>query len=169
MSPRLRFTTVLLAAATAAVPASALAQADASAATQAPPSYARPSYGSDEETIRGSIVSFDGGYNLRVRDERGFIDNIELRQGTVINPTGLRLAPGMSVTVRGVNRRSVLAANQIDTPYQTYGAAPAYAYPGPYVGYPAYGYPVYGYPYGPSFSLGIGFGPRYYGRYGRWH
>jgi hypothetical protein len=170
----------LLAAAAFAAPASVLAQTDGSAApadsappaTAPPPSYAQPSYGSNEDVIRGQIVSFDGGYNLQVRDDRGYIDAVTLHQGTIINPTGLRLSPGMSVTVRGVNRGAALDANQIDTPYTTYGAVPVYPYAYPAFAYP---YPAYGFGYGPSFSIGIGFGGYYgyrgggYGwRGGRW-
>ena len=158
MSPITRIFSALLVATAIAVPATAFAQ-DASAA----PSYARPSYGSDEDVVKGQVVSFDGGYTLHVRDDRGFIDNVELHQGTIINPTGLRLSPGMTVTVRGVNRGNVLDANQIDTPYQTYGAVPIYPYAiGPYAYYPApyaygYGYGYYG-GYYPRVSIGIGFG-----------
>jgi hypothetical protein len=173
MSSRLFSVAALLAAAALSVPIMALAQDDATTppsdsapppATANVPSYAKPSYGSDEDVIRGQIVSFDGGYNLRVRDDRGFIDSVTLHPGTVINPTGLRLAPGMSVTVRGVNRGAALDANQIDTPYTTYGAVPVYPY-----AYPAYAYPYpayglgygYGFGYAPSFSLGIRIGPSY--------
>jgi hypothetical protein len=122
-----------------------------------PPTYAAPppTYSSTDEVIHGRVSSFDGNYNLQVSDERGFIDNVQLRQGTVINPTGIRLAPGMQVTIHGVNSGSVFAANEIDTPYQSYGAVPVYPY-GPYA-YPVYPYPVYGYPY-PTFSLGLRFG-----------
>ncbi|MGH7729350.1 MAG: hypothetical protein ACREM2_11265 [Vulcanimicrobiaceae bacterium] len=140
----------------------------------AAPSYAQPSYGTAEDVIRGRIVAFDGRYRMQVRDQRGFVDRVELHQGTIINPTGLTLQPGMAVTVRGVNRGSVLDANEIDTPYRTW-----YAYPGPYpYAYPAYryrypgyayGYPGYlGYPYGygPSFGIGFGFGG--YGYRSRW-
>jgi hypothetical protein len=144
----------LIAAAAITVPAVAFAQTGAQ--TDAPPSYARPSYASDEDVVRGQVVAFDGGYGLQVRDEKGYIDTITLHQGTIINPTGLRLAPGMSVTVRGVNRGHVLDANQIDTPYTTYGALPAY----PYVYVPAYGY-GYAYGYGPTIAIGIGLGPAY--------
>jgi hypothetical protein len=153
-------------------PAPASAQNDAAAPSDvaAPgPSYAMP-----EETVSGRVVSFDGNYALQVRDDRGFVDNVQLRDGTIINPTGVRLAPGMRVTIYGVNRGSVLAANQIDTPYQSYGspapvayAVPAYPYY-PVYGY-GYGYPYYGYPYayGPRISVGIGFG--FGGRWGgRW-
>ena len=101
------------------------------------PSYAtRPSYANTEETIRGRVLSFDGGYDLRVRDARGFVDNVRLHRGTVINPTGLTLAPGMSVTIYGRNAGGFFAANEIDTPYhqQAIVAVPVYPYPYPYWG-----------------------------------
>jgi hypothetical protein len=133
----------------------ALAPLGAAAQTAVPdtPTYAAPppSYGSTDEVIHGRVSSFDGAYSLQVRDDRGYIDNVQLRQGTVINPTGLRLASGMQVTIHGVNRGSAFAANEIDTPYESYGAYPVY----PYGPYPYYGY--YGYPYS-NFSLGLRFG-----------
>jgi hypothetical protein len=83
---------------------------------------------------------------LNVRDDRGFLDNVELHQGTIINPTGLALQPGMEVTIIGYNRGRSLAANEIDTPYQSYGVVPfGYSSPG---------------------SIGIGFGPVYFHH---WH
>ena len=113
------------------------------------PSYAaRPSYANTEETIHGRVVSFDGGYNLRVRDDRGFVDNVRLHPGTVISPTGLTLAGGMTVTIYGQNRGSFFAANEIDTPYHEQAA----------VLYPVPVYPVYPYPYwGPSYRFGFHF------------
>ncbi|HTW85215.1 MAG TPA: hypothetical protein VMD91_14190 [Candidatus Sulfotelmatobacter sp.] len=124
----------LVASAALALPLAAGAQA---------PSYAeQPSYASHDEQIQGRVVSFDGGYNLQVHDKRGFIDNVRLHQGTVINPTGLTLRPGMAVTIIGTSGGNVFNANVIDTPY-TY----AYAY-GPYP-YPYYYPPV---------AIGIGFG-----------
>jgi hypothetical protein len=179
MTSPTRLLAALIAAAAIAVPAIAFAQTG-TPDTSTPPSYARPSYGSDEDVVKGQVVAFDGGYNLQVRDDRGFIDNVILHQGTIINPTGLRLSPGMTVTVRGVNRGHALDANQIDTPYTTYGAVPVYPYPVavvpyyyPFGAYPAYGF---GYGYGPRFSIGIGIGPAYgWGRgayfggiHGRW-
>jgi hypothetical protein len=135
-----------LALAAAALPLGVFAQTTpAPAAASGTPSYSRPSYASDEETIAGRITAFDGGYKLEVRDDRGFVDRVELHQGTIINPTGIRLQPGMSVTIYGVNRGSMLAADEIDTPYQQYGVIPVY-------------------PYGPRVSFGIGIGPRW----GRW-
>jgi small nuclear ribonucleoprotein (snRNP)-like protein len=122
-----------------------------------------PSYATGEESIRGRIVAFDGKYNLQLRDDRGYVDNVSLHDGTVINPTGLRLAAGQSVTIMGHNSGKTFEANEIDTPYLSYGAAPYGTYPGYSYGYGPYQY--YGYPYRgyPAFGLGFrtsGFGFR---------
>ena len=134
-----RIIAALLSVAALAAPLAAFAQQTAAAPAPPPPSYARPAV-NGEETIQGRIASLNGKYNLQVRDDRGFVDNVELHQGTVINPTGLQLQPGMTVTIMGYNRGPVFAANEIDTPYMSYGAVPVY----------------------PPYSVGIGFGPVYY-------
>jgi hypothetical protein len=113
------------------------------AASAQTPSYANP-VTSGTDTIRGTIASVNGKYNISVRDERGFIDNVTLHDGTIINPTGLTLAPGQTVSIDGTANGPTLIANQIDTPYAYYG-------------YPYYGYPYYGYP-GPVFGVGFRFG-----------
>jgi uncharacterized membrane protein YgcG len=113
------------------------------------PTYARPTVTTGEDVVHGRVVAFDGAYTLQVSDERGYIDSVQLRKGTIINPTGLTLSPGMIVTIRGVNSGSALVANEIDTPYTAYAAYPIYPY---------YGYPAYPYGFGPRFSLGFGFG-----------
>ncbi len=125
-----------------------------------------PSYATGEESIRGRIVSFDGKYALQLRDDRGFVDNVNLHDGTIINPTGLRLATGQSVAILGHNSGKTFEANEIDTPYADYGG-PRYAYGYPAYGYYGYGYPYRGYGYGyrayPSFGVGFrerGFGVR---------
>jgi len=69
------------------------------ASAQDVPSYAQPGR---DESIQGRIASVNGTFNISVRDNRGFVDNVELHQGTIINPTGLTLAAGMSVTIIGV-------------------------------------------------------------------
>jgi hypothetical protein len=114
------------------------------------PSYARPN---NEQTIRGRIVSINGTFNITIRDDNGYLDNVELHQGTIINPTGLTLEPGMSVTILGYNAGSAFAANEIDTPYHYAGPRPVPVYLGP-----GWWYPGYAYGYGPSFSLAIGIG-----------
>jgi hypothetical protein len=155
-----RVLAALIVLAAAAIPAGTFAQ---TTAPDSLPSYARPNSGTGDETIHGRIASVDGTYDLQVSDDRGFVDNVKLQQGTIINPTGVRLTSGMSVTIHGINRGTAFVANQIDTPYQSYGATygpvPVYGslvYPAyPYAVYP---YPVYGYPYGPEFGVGFGFG-----------
>jgi hypothetical protein len=153
-----------------AVPVTADAQ---TAAVAAPP----PSYATPDETITGRISAISGTYNLSVRDDRGFIDSVTLHDGTVINPTGLRLSPGQTVTIHGFTRGGTFVANEVDTPYQddggvAYGYGDGYPY-GAYYGYPYggyYGYPYYGYgyPYGFGFGVGIGFGFGVFGGYGRY-
>ncbi|HTV93389.1 MAG TPA: hypothetical protein VMG98_11805 [Verrucomicrobiae bacterium] len=123
------------------------------AAAQDAPSYAQPAPQQvpGDEQIQGRISSFDGGYNLTVQDDRGFVDNVQLHDGTIINPTGLTLAPGMVVSILGYNAGPYFAANEVDTPYTF-----------------AYGVPYYaGHPwnyYGPSISLGF-----FFGNTGWWH
>ncbi|MBD5633849.1 MAG: hypothetical protein IAI49_05165 [Candidatus Eremiobacteraeota bacterium] len=129
------------AALTLAAPIAALAQ-DV-------PSYAQ-TVAADEQ-LRGRILSFDGGYNLAVRDERGFVDNVQLHDGTIINPTGITLAPGMVVSIEGYNQGPFLSANEIDTPYQIDAGVPYYS------GHP-WDY------YGPSISLAF-----FFGNTGWWH
>jgi len=142
----------------------------------AEPSYAVP--GGYGQTIQGRVTGFDGHYSLAVRDSRGYIDNVQLHQGTVINPTGLTLEPGMNVTVTGVNDGSYFVANEIDAPNLAgaYGGYPAYAnngYPAygayPYVGYYGgnygYGSPVgYSYSYAYPYPVYRGYSGRYYNR-----
>lgn len=134
-----RIVAALTGVAALAAPLAALAQPAPAAPPAPPPSYARPT-ANGEETIHGRIASIDGKYRVEVRDDRGYVDNIELHQGTVINPTGLQLEPGMQVTILGYNRGPVFAANEIDTPYLSYGPVPLY----------------------PAYSVGIGFGPVYF-------
>ena len=112
-----------------------------------PPTYSTPVAG---ETISGHITAVTGKYNLQVRDSRGFIDNVVLHQGTIINPRGLTLGTGMQVTINGSNAGSAFAANQIDAPYTVALV-------------PGYGAPFYGSSLGFGFGPGWGFGPRFRG------
>ena len=79
-----------------------------------PPSYARPAADAPPETIHGRIAAFDGEQNIQVNDDRGFVANVRVRRSTIVQPNGMHLASGMRVTIVGVNRGSVLAANEID-------------------------------------------------------
>jgi hypothetical protein len=123
------------------------------AAAQDVPSYAQPAGqpANDDQQVRGRITAFDGAYSIQVQDERGFVDNVQLHDGTIINPTGLTLAPGMIVSILGYNNGSFFAANEVDTPYTYDGGVPYYA-----------GHPWFY--YGPTISFGFFFGNR-----GWWH
>ena len=123
----------------------------AAQSSQSLPSYAHPIPSlapSSEETIRGRIESIPGPYQLEVRDDRGFIDNVALHQGTIINPTGLQLAIGMSVIISGTPQGKQFLANEIDTPYHE-----TYPYLYPYPPYAPYPYPYW---WGPSVYFHFG-------------
>jgi len=85
-----------------------------------------PSYASApaDQQIQGRVTAFDGAYDLTVLDNSGYSDNIQLHDGTIINPVGLTLEPGMIVNVLGYNAGPVFDANEIDTPYRTIWGIP---------------------------------------------
>jgi hypothetical protein len=122
------------------------------AAAQGVPSYGRPATPSGEETIRGTIAAIQGPFAIVVRDDRGFLDSVALRQGTIINPRGLRLAVGMTVTIAGFNAGASFSAIEIDAPYDESGPS----------NYDAYDY--YGADYGSASLYGLGVG--FYGAFG---
>jgi hypothetical protein len=134
-----RFLTLLSATALAA------SIAPLAAAAQQPPSYAQPG----PDTIRGTIASINGKYNISVRDDRGYIDNVSLHDGTVINPTGWTLEPGQVVTIDGRPAGGTFDADVIDTPYVPYAYYPVPVYP-----YPAY---RFGARFGYHGGFGFGF------------
>jgi hypothetical protein len=68
------------------------------AASADAPNHAAPS---GHQTIQGVIRSIDGKYGLTVRVGQGLLDSVTTRQGTIINPTGLQLQPGMRVAIAG--------------------------------------------------------------------
>jgi hypothetical protein len=119
--------------------------APAIASAQEAPSYA--SLGTDQQ-IHGTVAAINGTWNISVADANGYTDSIELQQGTIINPTGLTLEPGMNVTIDGYADGSNFDALEIDTPYQYDGPAPVAVYYGPGAWYPGYADG-----WGPSFSL----------------
>jgi hypothetical protein len=115
----------------------------------APPTYAAPQGG--DEQISGTISAVTGKYTLQLHDSRGFTANVELHQGTIINPTGLTLAGGMQVTIYGKNGGASFAANQIDAPYTLAVVAPGYGY-GPWGPWG----------FGPGWGWGLGFRGRFW-------
>jgi len=117
-----------------------------------------PSYdiaGAAGQQIQGTVAAINGTWNITVHDANGYADSVELHQGTIINPTGLTLEPGMSVTIDGYADGPNFDAMEIDTPYQYQGPAPVAVYYGPGAWYPGYAYG-----WGPSFSLVFNFGSR---------
>ncbi len=156
LSTSLRLAAAICAAASLALPSLAAAQSY--------PSYSTAS----QQTIKGSVTGFNGAYTVYLQDDKGYGDNVELHDGTVINPTGIKLQEGMRVTIYGYANGSVFSAYRIDV------AAPAYygnsGYGGGYgsggyggyggYGYGGYGYgyPYYGYGGYPGWGIGIGLG-----------
>ncbi len=113
---------------------------------QGVPSYGQPAPAA-EETIHGRIEAIQGPYAIVVLDDRGFLDTVSLRPGTIINPRGLRLAVGMTVTIVGYNAGASFAAIEIDAPY---------AYEGSSAGSDAYGtYGYYDYGLAAGYDLGL--------------
>lgn len=115
------------------------------------PSYATPAR---EQTLHGTIAGFDGKYHLRLRDERGWFDDVTLHQGTVITPRGLRLQPGMRVTIRGAADGATFDADEIEAPDES---APGTSYDDGM---------LYGAPYGWGNTLYPPYGGYYYPPYG---
>jgi hypothetical protein len=70
----------------------------------------------DANSLHGIIVSIDGKYGLTVRDDQTGVERVTLHRGTVITPTGLRLKPGLHVTIAGHPDGSAFAANEIVAP-----------------------------------------------------
>jgi hypothetical protein len=124
------------------------------ASAQEMPSYAMPQDGGGGSVeVHGTIAEINGTWNITVDDANGYADNVVLHQGTVINPTGITLEPGMQVTIDGYDDGGALDAQVINTPYQYGGPAPAPVFYGP-----GWWYPGFAYGYGPAFSLTIGNG-----------
>ncbi|HTW85936.1 MAG TPA: hypothetical protein VMD91_17835 [Candidatus Sulfotelmatobacter sp.] len=126
------------------------------ASAQDVPSYAVDQAPVDQDqTVSGTIASVDGPFDIQVADSNGYDDDVQLHQGTIINPTGLTLEPGMQVSIQGFADGDVFQANEIDTDAQDAydGVLPTPVYYGP-----GYWYPGFAYGYGPSFSLAFVFG-----------
>lgn len=124
----------------AALALAGLAWPVAAFAQDSVPSYAHHEEVGPQATIRGRIASIDDKFHITVRDDRGKTESVQLHQGTVINPTGLTLARGMSVTISGYNAGD-FNANEISTPY-TYDGPEVYCGP-----------PGWWYSYGPDVLL----------------
>jgi hypothetical protein len=86
----------------------------APAAAQTAPTFATPL---GNERLDGVVVRFaQGTYELGLRDDNGFVDNVRLHDKTIIFPIGLTLRPGMRVRIVGFNQGNAFTANEIDGP-----------------------------------------------------
>jgi hypothetical protein len=103
----------------AVAPVAAVAQTNASGANERP-------------AVVGRITSIPGKYSLTVRNSRGNVYDVELHQGTIINPTGITLQPGFRVQIYGYRQNGSIVANEIDTPYDYAQQSYAPYYYGPY-------------------------------------
>ena len=109
-----------------------------------------------DEHIRGTISSFERNdgeeQRLSLRDDRGFIDEVQLGHDTRVSPSGTELAPGMRVTITGYNGGKWFDAVAVEVTGDDEASAPAhpsYARPDPAAGYAsaaAPGVPAYAYP-----------------------
>jgi hypothetical protein len=66
-------------------------------------------YGGRTSRITGVVSSF-GGFNMMLNGDRAVV----LHQGTIINPRGTTIQPGMHVVVYGYPTNNGFAANEID-------------------------------------------------------
>lgn len=71
---------------------------------------------SGEQTIHGQINSIDGKYGLTVREDGVGLEGVTMHRGTVIDPVGLQLKPGMRITIAGHIDGRTFDANEIDAP-----------------------------------------------------
>ena len=69
-----------------------------------------------DHTVHGVVTSIHGKYRLVVRNDRADGESVTLHRGTIINPTGLQLEPGMQVTIAGHLDGGTFDADEIDAP-----------------------------------------------------
>ncbi len=85
-----------------------------SAIATAQPVPPPPPAGDQARPLRGIVVAARP-YRVQIRTRDGRYVNLDVRDGTVINPPGTMLTPGMRVAVRGVpDRNNAIAADEID-------------------------------------------------------
>jgi hypothetical protein len=83
----------------------------------APPPYAAPgnaAYGYDaaRHILHGTVASFSP-YRLLLARVDGQTTEVDLKNGTIINPVGTTITPGMRVNVRGYWSKGVFIANRV--------------------------------------------------------
>ena len=92
----------------------AIAGSGVPAAAQTAPSFGQPL---GNQTLEGIVVRYvQGTYELGLRDDNGFLDNVRLHDKTIIFPIGITLQLGMRVQILGFNQGAAFTANEIDSP-----------------------------------------------------
>jgi hypothetical protein len=69
-----------------------------------------------DHTVHGVITALHGKYELVIRDDHADDARVTLHRGTIIQPTGLRLEPGMQVTISGHPDGATFDAVEVDAP-----------------------------------------------------
>ena len=132
-----------------------------------------PPYG-NQQSVKGTLSGFDGQWIVYMHDDKGYTDHVTLHQGTIINPTGIKLLEGMHVTIYGYAAGSTFQANRVDVAYSPYSpyygtnGEPAYGYGDNGYGGGNGGYGYGGGGYGSPYGYGGGYGSPYgygYGAY----
>jgi hypothetical protein len=77
---------------------------------------------SGTQLIHGTITSINGKYGLTLRDDRSGLDSVTMHRGTIIDPVGLQLKPGLQVAVAGHADKDTFDANEIDAPVENFEA-----------------------------------------------
>jgi hypothetical protein len=93
---------------------SALALFAPRAVSAMPPAPSEPA-GARTHVV-GTITDFHGKYGIVVRDVHGALVTVQLHQGTVIQPVGLRLERGMVIALTGTASAGAFAADRVDVP-----------------------------------------------------
>ncbi|HTJ24909.1 MAG TPA: hypothetical protein VMA36_01990 [Candidatus Limnocylindria bacterium] len=75
-----------------------------------------PAKAPDTLTLRGVISAIDGKWDVTLHDNNGFVEDVALHRGTIIAPTGLRLTPGMQVSIVGYQNHATFDAERIVGP-----------------------------------------------------
>jgi hypothetical protein len=90
---------------------------DAAPPDAAPPGYATPGnaafgYDSARHILHGTVASFSP-YRMLLARADGQTTEVDLKNGTIINPVGTTITPGMRVNVRGYWSKGVFIANRV--------------------------------------------------------
>jgi hypothetical protein len=96
-------------------------------------------FAADAQTLHGTILSLPSYGKLELADERGYVDDVTLRDDTALYPRDLQLVSGLTVVIIGHTSGHTFDADEIDL--QNDGAqAPLPAYATPADGTPGYTY-----------------------------